>query len=169
MTAHYEFPRRGLLPPVRMNWYDGGLMPPRPDALPDTTMVDGQEQPLELVREGGVIYIGERGILMHETYGRNPTLFPESLREEAARVPKTMARIEDDHPMNWARACKGEVEASSPIEYGAKLTEVMLLGIVALRTGQGRRIYYDGDNMRVTNVPEANDYLTRRYRAGWSL
>jgi hypothetical protein len=71
--------------------------------------------------------------------------------------------------MNWARACKGEVEASSPIEYGAKLTEVMLLGIVALRTGQGRRIYYDGDNMRVTNVPEANDYLTRTYRAGWSL
>jgi hypothetical protein len=45
----------------------------------------------------------------------------------------------------------------------------MLLGIVALRTGQGRRIYYDGDNMRVTNVPEANDYLTRTYRAGWSL
>jgi hypothetical protein len=169
MTAHYEFPRRGMLPPVRMSWYDGGLMPPRPDALPDTTMVDGQEQPLELTREGGVIYIGERGILMHETYGRNPTLFPESLREEAARVPKTIARIEDDHPMNWARACKGEVEASSPIEYGAKLTEVMLLGIVALRTGQGRRIYYDSDNMRVRNAPEANDYLTRTYRAGWSL
>jgi predicted dehydrogenase len=169
MTAHYEFPRRGLQPPVRMNWYDGGLMPPRPDVLPDTHIVDGEEQPLELVREGGVIMIGERGILMHETYGRNPMLFPESLREEAARVPQTYARVEGSHEMNWARACKGEIEAVSPIPYGAKLTEVMLLGIVALRTGQGRTIYYDGEQGRVTNVPEANDYLTRDYREGWAV
>ena len=45
----------------------------------------------------------------------------------------------------------------------------MLLGIVALRTGQGRKILYDGENMKITNIPEANQYLTREYRAGWSV
>jgi hypothetical protein len=59
------------------------------------------------------------------------------------------------------------VEASSPFEYAARLTEVMLLGIVALRAG--KKIYYDGDNMRITNVLQANDYLRRDYRQGWSI
>lgn len=168
-TAHYEFPRRGLMPPVKLSWYDGGLMPPRPDVLPDTHVVDGEERRLDLTREGGVIYVGERGILMHETYGGNPKIYPESLREEAERVPETYARVEGPHEMNWVRACKGEAEATSPIEYGAKLTEVMLLGIVALRTGQGRKIVYDAEKMEATNAPEANQYLTREYRAGWEV
>jgi hypothetical protein len=67
--------------------------------------------------------------------------------------------------MNWVNAAKGKVEASCPFEYAARLTEVMLLGIVALRAG--RRISYDGANMRITNVPQANDYLKREYRQGW--
>jgi len=67
--------------------------------------------------------------------------------------------------MNWVDAAKGKVEASCPFEYAARLTEVMLLGIVALRAG--RRISYDGVNMRITNVPQANDYLKREYRQGW--
>ena len=71
--------------------------------------------------------------------------------------------------MNWAMACKGGTAATSPFDYAARLTEVMLLGIVALRTGQGRKIEYDGANMRVTNVEEANQYLTREYRPGWSM
>ena len=73
------------------------------------------------------------------------------------------------HEQNWVDACKGTTKASSPFEYAAPLTEVMLLGLVALRTGQGKKILYDGDNMRVTNAPEANAFLTREYRAGWSL
>ena len=70
--------------------------------------------------------------------------------------------------MNWALACKGEATVTSPFDYAARLTEVMLLGIVALRMGQGRKIEYDGDHMRVTNIEEANQYLTREYRPGWS-
>jgi hypothetical protein len=71
--------------------------------------------------------------------------------------------------MNWVKAIKGEAKASSPLEYAAQLTETMLLGIVALRTGQGRKILYDGQNMRVTNIADANQYLTREYRAGWAV
>jgi hypothetical protein len=71
--------------------------------------------------------------------------------------------------MNWANACKGVGEATCPFSYAAPLTEVMLLGLVALRAGQGQRIAYDGALMRVTSPAAANRFLTREYRAGWSL
>ena len=129
MKVHYEFPRRGLMPPLDLHWYDGGLMPKRPEGLPAE---------VELERGGGVIFVGERGLLVHETYGDNPRLFPEGLWEEAANVPRTYARIEESHEMNWANACKGIGEATSPFSYAAPLTEVMLLGLVALRAGQGQ-------------------------------
>ena len=158
--VHYEIPRRGLMPSVSLHWYDGGLMPQRPELLP----VD-----VELEPEGGVIFVGERGLLMHETYGRNPRLFPETLHEEAEVVPWRYDRIEDSHEMNWASACKEGREASCPFSYAAPLTEVMLLGLVALRTGQGVRLDYDGEAMRVTNSEVANRFLTREYRQGWSL
>jgi hypothetical protein len=159
-AVHYQFPARGAQPPVKLNWYDGGLYPPRPDVLPDD---------VTLKSEGGVIFIGDKGILMNDTYGSNPRLFPTGLTEDAALVPKTYARIPWSHEMNWVKAIKGETKASSPIEYAAQLTETMLLGIVALRTGQGRKILYDGDQMLVTNVRDANQYLTRDYRAGWEV
>lgn len=71
--------------------------------------------------------------------------------------------------MNWVKAIKGEGKATSPIEYAADLTETMLLGLVALRTGQGRKILYNGGQMLVTNIRDANQYLTREYRAGWEV
>lgn len=160
MTAHYEFPARGKRPPVQVHWYDGGLMPPRPAVLPDD---------VQLTREGGVIMVGDKGILLHETYGRNPRIWPESLRARAEKVPKTLPRVEGTHEMNWVNACKGQTQPTCPFEYAAPLTEVMLLPIVALRTGQGRKILYDGAAGQVTNVPEANQYLTREYRPGWSV
>jgi predicted dehydrogenase len=166
----YRFPARGAQPAVMLIWYDGGLMPSRPDALPEN---------VALQRGGGVIMIGEKGILMHETYGNNPRLYPESLMEVAAKVPKTYPRIElaagegpvrlAKHRMNWASAAKGEGKATTPFEYAGPLTETMLLGIVALKTGQGKRIYYDGETGKVTNVADANQYLHREYRKGWSL
>lgn len=162
----YKFPARGTQPPVSLIWNDGGLMPPRPDLLPE-------DVPLE--RGGGVIFIGEKGILMHETYGRNPRLFPAHLMEAAQKVPKSYPRIETNernqirHRMNWAMAAKGKGKASTPLQYAVPLTEVMLLGVVALRTGQGKRIHYDGEAGRITNPADANDYLRREARKGWSL
>ncbi|MGH7561345.1 MAG: Gfo/Idh/MocA family protein [Gemmatimonadales bacterium] len=160
MTVHYEFPARGSQPPVRMTWCDGGLMPPRPAVLPDAVV---------LSREGGAILVGDKGILVHETYGRNPKLFPEELMQAAAAVPQTMKRIEVSHEMNWALACQGKAEPSSPFDYAAPLTEVMLLGIAALRAGQGRKVLYDSAAPAFSNAPEANQYLTRPYRAGWTV
>jgi hypothetical protein len=162
MTAEYEFPANGARGPVKLFWYDGGLLPPRPAFLPD-------DQPIQTADGGGGVFVGEKGILVYETYGNNPRLFPASLQEEADRVPKTQPRIDVPHEVNWARACRGQDKASSPFEYAAALNETMLLPIVALRAGQGRTIRYDAAAMRVTNVPEANSFLTRRYRDGWAL
>jgi hypothetical protein len=116
---------------------------------------------------GGVLYIGSKGKLMHETYGINPRLLPQSLHESYGMPAKKLPRIETTHEMNWVNAAKGKTEVSCPFEYAARLTEVMLLGVVALRAGT--KIHYDGAAMRVTNNTAANDYLSREYRQGWSL
>jgi predicted dehydrogenase len=159
-TVHYEFPATATRPGIKLNWFDGGLMPPRPDGLPDDFSFN---------REGQVIFIGDKGLLLHETYGLKPQLFPLSLRERTAAIPAKYPRIETSHEMNWANAAKGVGQASSPFSHAAALTEVMLLGLVALRTGQGRKILYDAANMKITNAPEANAFLTREYRPGFGL
>jgi hypothetical protein len=122
-----------------------------------------------LVSEGGGIFIGDKGILVHETYGDNPRLFPVSVAEAGAAVARTIERIPDRHEINWVKACKGEGKASSPFEYAAELNETMVLGVAALRAGQGRKLYYDAENMQFSNGTDANKFLTREYRKGWEL
>jgi predicted dehydrogenase len=161
MTAEYDFPANGARGPVKLFWYDGGLLPPRPPFLPD-------DVPIQTADGGGGVFVGERGILVYETYGHNPRLFPAELQAAADRVPTSLPRVTVPHEVNWARACRGEEAASSPFDYAAALNETMLLPIVALRAGQGRTIRYDAAAMRVTNVPDANQYLTRQYRDGWN-
>jgi predicted dehydrogenase len=167
-TVQYEFPERKAagrvpaMPPVKMYWYDGGLMPPRTPFLPDDVTLPRGDG-------GGGVFVGSKGILTYETYGNNPKVYPESVARAAEKVPKTFPRIEVPHEVNFAQACKGEATASAPFDYSAALTEVMLLGIVALRAGQGKKVLYDGANMQFRNAPEANQYLTREYRAGWAI
>jgi len=152
----YDFPARGSMPPVKLTWYDGGLLPPKPEELGDE----------ELNKGGGALLIGSKGKLMHDTYGLHPRLLPKSLHDSVGKPPQTLPRIlNEDHEMNWVAAAKGATQASCPFEYAARLTEVMLLGIVALRAG--KKIEYDSANMRVTNVPQANEYLRREPRQGW--
>jgi len=152
----YEFPARGSMPPVKLTWFDGGLMPPKPAELGDE----------ELIKEGGAILIGSKGKLMHNTYGAHPRLLPQSLQDSVGKPAEKLARIPgESHEMNWVDAAKGKTQTDSPFEYAAMLTEVMLLGVVALKTG--KKIQYDGANMRITNVPEANQYLSRQNRTGW--
>jgi predicted dehydrogenase len=166
-TVHYEFAARGKEPPVRLSWFDGGLYPPRPAMLPDD---------ITLVSEGGVFFIGDKGVLMHQTYGAKPQLFPRELMAKTASVPQTYPRIAVSHEMNWAQACKGEGKTTSPFEYAAQLTETMLLGIVALRAGQGRKLKYDASAMMLTdagtappNAPDPNQFLKPGYRPGWEV
>jgi predicted dehydrogenase len=152
----YEFPARGKMPGVKLTWCDGGLLPPKPEEM-------GSE---EFNKEGGALLIGSKGKLLHDTYGMRPRLLPKSLHESYGKPAQKLPRIPNEaHEMNWVNAAKGKAQASCPFEYAARLTEVMLLGVVALRAG--KKIEYDGANMRVTNVVAANEYLKREYRQGW--
>ena len=154
----YEFPARSDKPALKMMWYDGGLLPPKPIEL-------GEQEGLD--KAGGALLIGSKGKLLHDTYGRNPRLLPLSLHESFGTPQQKLPRIADEsHEMNWVNAAKGLAAASCPFEYAAQLTEVMLLGIVALKGG--RKIEYDAANMRVVNVAAANQYLRRQPRSGWS-
>ena len=78
-----------------------------------------------------------------------------------------LPRIPTSHELNWVEAAKGKTKASSPFEYAARLTEVMLLGVVSLRAGT--KIHYDAAAMKITNAPAANQFLQREYRSGWTL
>jgi predicted dehydrogenase len=155
--THYQFAARGSKPAVKLTWYDGGFMPPRPEELGETKLDAG----------GGVLYIGSKGKLLHDTYGANPRLLPQSFHDSVGTPKQTLPRIPTSHEINWVEAAKGKTKASSPFEYAARLTEVMLLGIVSLRAGT--KIHYDAANMRVTNVDKANEFLRREYRSGWTL
>jgi len=155
--TYYEFPARGSMPPVKLTWYDGGMMPATPPELGD----------VKLTEAGGALIVGSKGIVMHDNYGEKSRLFPDTLAKSVGEPKQTLERITVSHEMNWANACKGIGTATTPFEYAAKLTEVMLLGVVALKAGE--KIHYDGANMQVTNSKKANDFLKREYRRGWSL
>jgi predicted dehydrogenase len=147
--------------PFKLFWYDGGLLPPTPPGFPPG---------LPMNPEGGVLFVGTRGMLVHETYGERPMLIGEGLNEVAKAVPQSLPRIQgglQGHEMNWIRAIRGEEAVSCPFQYAAPLVETMGLGMVALLADQA--IDYDAASRRVTNVVDANQYLSRTYRKGWEL
>ena len=154
---YYEFPARGDRPPVRMTWYDGGLMPPAPREL-----VADQRLP-----DNGVLYIGSRGKLFHSSHGGPPHLLPGELHEQAKTVPPTIPRS-PGHYEEWLAACKGGAPAISNFDYSGPMTETVLLGVLALRA-PGRRLEWDDERLQVTNAPELNKYVQTEYRQGWSL
>ncbi len=154
---YFEFPARGDLPPVRMTWYEGGLMPPDPLELP-------ADQHLP---DNGVLYIGSKGKMYHGSHGGMPELLPRELHQQAATVPKTMKRS-PGHYEEWVEACKGGPRPVSNFDYAGPMTEIVLLGVLALRA-PGRRLEWDSANLKVKNAPELNQYVHIEYRKGWTL
>lgn len=157
--VHYTFPARGNKPPVKLTWYDGGLLPPRPEELPDGHPMGNQN--------GGVIFVGDKGkILASDENARNPRLLPVSLAKSFPAPPKTIPRSPGHHK-EWIEACKDGEPAKANFDYSGPLTENVLLGNVAIRVG--KKMYWDGRNMKCSNAPEANDYVQCAYREGWTL
>ncbi len=154
----YQFPAREGFPPLTLRWYEG-REPPRPDGL---------EKDRRFPREGGVLFRGEKGIIMCGVYGNSPRLVPESLMKAYKRPAKTLPRIRGSHEQDWLRACKGGPAAGAAFDYSGPLTELTLLGNVAKRF-QGNLLKWNGPNMRVTNHAEANTWVRRPRRDGWAL
>jgi len=122
---------------------------------------------------GGVIFVGDKGKLVCGSYGSSPRLIPESRMKEYKRPAPSIPRSVGHHK-EWVEACKGGKPAGSNFDYAGPMTEVILLGNVAVRMSlktleKGLHLEYDGPNMKITNLPEANEFMHRRYREGWSL
>lgn len=157
----YTFPARGDMPPVVLKWFDGGLLPPRPDDLePGRRMGDSG---------GGCIFYGSRGKLMCSVYGENPRLIPETKMQEYQRPEKTIPRSPGIH-QEWIEAIKNGTQSTTNFDFSSKLTETMLLGNLAIRMSDKNTILeWDAENMKVKNLEEANQYIHKEYRKGWSL
>lgn len=154
----YDFPAREGMPALKLTWYDGGLMPARPDEL---------EEGLRFGQADDNLYIGDKGKML------DYRLLPESRSKEYGKPPTVLPRSPGHHK-EWIQACKGGEPAGSNFDISGPLAEVVLLGNVALRMGQqlyekGLKLYYDGPNMKVTNLPEADKYIRSEYRDGWTL
>lgn len=175
----YDFPARPGMPACELWWYDGGVRPMRPAEL-------GPNEPFG-TWDGGVLFEGSKGKLLTGIYGQNPTLLPASRMKEFKPPKLSQPRYQGSHQAVWANACKGLGQASSPFEYACPLTEILLIGNLAVRcydmkvlqTGKtpeswapydypGRvRLEWDAVNMRVKNLDLANRYVSRENREGW--
>ena len=154
----YIFPAKGERPAVTLTWYDGPQKPPRPaefgpeDKLPDI----------------GAVVVGDKGKIMYGSHGATaPQIFPEADPQKFPRQPRRRARSAG-HQTEWIAACKAGKPAGSDFSYGGPLTEVALLGVIAMRF-RGRTLEWDSTGMKFTNCPEANAYLKPTFREGWSV
>ncbi len=175
--VHYEFPACGDMPAVKVTWYDSGLMPPKPEEL---------EEGRTLPWEDGIVFVGEKGKLLAEGWGaRSVRLIPEAKMQEYKKPAQTLPRSIGHHK-EWIAACKdgratgsaGSLQTGSNFEFASLVTETCLLGNIAIRTGKKRpwgqglireKLNWDGEKMKFTNVPEANDYIHYQYRQEWTL
>ncbi len=159
----YYFPANDRHPDLIAIWYDGTLRPP---SLP--VIQPGEAPPWEV---NGQMFVGDDGILMADWLGNNPRLFPESLHAAYLSNPPEhkYVRVPNDDPyQEWITAIKNGTQPGSNIpEHAGPLTEMVLLGNLAVRTGE--IIEWDGAAGRVTNLPEANQYLQSTPREGWAL
>jgi len=146
------------MPALKLVWYDGGLRPPRPPELPDG----------ELMGDNGRLLIGERGFIL------GTRIYPESLRKEVeSQIPRSIPRV-DGHYKDWVDSCKSGKPSGSNFDWAGPLAETVLLGNVALRVQvrellTRRKLEWDAANLKFTNLPEANEFIRRAYRQGWSL
>ena len=157
-TVTYEFPERfepgiGYMPPVKVKWSDGGLLPERPAKL-------------EPGRRVGTVFYGDKGIMM----GGNavmPTLVPGN---PDFKGPDPWLERTGDIFEDWIGAIVNGKKACNDFSWASRVTEIMLLTNIAVLTQRANTtLKYDGENMKITNLPEANNYFHYEYRKGWSL
>ena len=157
-VVEFKFPARENFAPIKVTWYEG-LEPPRPAELEDDR---------SLPAEGGVLIRGDKGVIMAGVYGDGPRLIPESAMKDFKQPKKTIPRVEGTHEQDWIRASKERKQASAGFDYSGPLTEVALLGNVARRF-PGKLLKWSAADLKVTNLPAANEWVRRPYREGWTL
>jgi hypothetical protein len=176
---HLNYPRTDGKGKIKVSWYDGGLLPQLPEELLPGEPFGNWD--------GGVLLVGKKGKLLLDCYGANPRLLPTRLMKETKMPAEKIKRVPEGHYIQWVNACiagYGKGVTSSPFEYAGPFTESILMGNLAIRSWMmlnpkrkgwedkyvGRKkLLWDAKNMKVTNFDEANEFVKRSYREGWSL
>ena len=153
----YRFPSRGAQPPVKVVWYDGGKLPERPKELEPSRAFENKH---------GYLMIGDKGAIYDPSEKcSSPRLLPESRMREAKLPAKTLPRVPGGDPfLEWINACKGGPVPGSNFDYAAPLTEMVLLGNVAL-LARGKKLVWDAANLRFPNAPEFDSALRSAQRS----
>jgi predicted dehydrogenase len=152
LVVRYEYPTRGVLPPVTLTWYDGGRRPPlqKQKKLPDW--------------KSGVLFVGQKGMIQAD-YTRN-LLLPEKqfkdFQRPAPSIPKSLG-----HHAEWIQACKTGGPTTCAFDYSGPLSEAALLGAVAHRTQA--KLVWNAAELKAVGCPRADQFLKREYRKGWTL
>ena len=157
LETHFEHPANAWRGPIKVSWYQGGAMPESPNRWVDLRRIDH-----------GAMFEGRKGTLISSFDDR--ILLPQGRSADFTyykpRTKETVLPPLGDFQKQWIKACKGSLKTACDFEYSANLIETMLLGLVAYRVG--KKISYDGAK-GVTDSPEANELLRRKYREGWTL
>ena len=183
--VRWDIPARGAMPPLKAYWYEG-LNPATPDHPGRSThAAEGPARNLPpLVAElqakypdedldgkgvdSGTLYVGDKGIIFTGTYGGRMHILPREKMKSITQPPITLPRPNPNPFIDFVDACRaGRADTATPFEYGARLTEFVLLGNLAQYAGKERKVQWDGPNMKVTNFPELNQWITRAPRSGW--
>lgn len=167
---------------VKVKWYDGGLRPSHPELIPSDEPMGDEDG------SNGVVMIGDKGIITCGTYGRNPKLFLKGGEKRSMAKDYTGGLLYNDQPEHghqrlWTEACKAGFNSAehkaltSSFDYSGPLTETVLMGNLAIRSYNlmddkkypGRKkLLWDGKAMKITNFDEANQFVSRKYRKGWT-
>ena len=152
MKAVYEYGARRNMPPCKLTWYQGSM---QPEILKELNLTNWNS---------GVLFVGDRGMLISD-YGKHK-LLPEKDFEDF-EYPEQFTGNSPGHHQEWLAACKTGSPTGSPFSYAGPLTEANHLGNVAYRVG--KKIHWDTEKMEATGCPEAEPFLKREPRKGWSL
>jgi predicted dehydrogenase len=155
--ATYEYPARGKMPAVKLKWYDSGK---RPELLASFKGKDGKG----FDWNGGQIFVGSEGTIL-SNYGEH-NLFPADKFADYKR-PEPTIPASIGHYKEWVEAIKSGGTTTCNFDYSGALTEAVLLGTVAYRSG--KRIEWDAASFKITNAPDAEKWLHKEYRQGWTL
>lgn len=154
----FHFPAQGRRGPIKLVWYDGGKLPPRPPQL------EAERQ----LGENGIYFVGTEGVLMAGGWAGTPRLLPESRMQTFQRPPKTIPRSPGNR-REWVDACRAgrPEDAKAGFWYSAPFTEALLVGVLPIVAG--RRIEWDARRLAATNAPEMAPLIRKRYRPGFEL
>jgi predicted dehydrogenase len=153
--VHYHFPATAKRQAIKLTWYSGGMKPAQVEAMGAVTHPNR-----------GSLYVGDKGAIQTDGNGGAPRLFPAE-RRVAFVKPEPRLKRSNGHHRDWIDACKGGEPAACPFDYGAQLTEIVLLGVLSQRLN--KPIRWDAANMKAIGLDAADPLIKAPRRAGWEL